>query len=84
MLENTHTNGDVWAYGRDTTQGLITVYAMRMAAVFTLWVEHGGPTRFDASSLGLLRRIRRGAGAAVRFLRAGIGWTACSRAGCSC
>ena len=42
MLESTHTNGDVWAYGRDTTQGLITVYAMRMAAVFTLSVSTAG------------------------------------------
>ena len=39
---STHTNGDVWAYGRDTTQGLITVYAMRMAAVFTLSVSTAG------------------------------------------
>ena len=28
-----------WAYGRDTTRGLISVYAMRMAAVFTLSVS---------------------------------------------
>ena len=39
MLESPHTNGDVWAYGRDTTRGLISVYAMRMAAVFTLSVS---------------------------------------------
>ena len=42
MLDSTHTNGDVWAYGRDTTHGLITVYAMRMAAVFTVSVSTVG------------------------------------------
>ncbi len=39
MLEGQHVNGDVWAYGRDTSRGLISVYAMRMAAVFTLSVS---------------------------------------------
>ena len=39
MLDGPHTNGDVWAYGVDTSQGLISVYAMRMAAVFTLSVS---------------------------------------------
>ncbi|RYV50902.1 hypothetical protein [Pengzhenrongella frigida] len=29
----------IWAFGRGTTQALITVYAMRMAAVFTLSVS---------------------------------------------
>lgn len=31
-------NADVWNYGRGTAQGLISVYAMRMAAVFTISV----------------------------------------------
>jgi len=39
MLEGQNVNGDVWAYGRDTSRGLISVYAMRMAAVFTLSVS---------------------------------------------
>ena len=42
MLDGPHTNGDVWAYGVDTSQGLISVYAMRMAAVFTLSVSTVG------------------------------------------
>src|SRR4029078_8306210 len=42
MLNGPHTNSDVWAYGHDTTQGLISVYAMRMAAVFTLPVSTVG------------------------------------------
>lgn len=39
MLDGTNANPDVWAYGRDTSRGLISVYAMRMAAVFTLSVS---------------------------------------------
>ena len=42
MLEGPHASGDVWAYGLDTSQGLISVYAMRMAAVFTLSVSTVG------------------------------------------
>ena len=42
MLDSAHTNGDVWAYGLDTSQALISVYAMRMAAVFTLSVSTVG------------------------------------------
>jgi hypothetical protein len=42
MLEGPHANADVWAYGLDTSQGLISVYAMRMAAVFTLSVSTVG------------------------------------------
>lgn len=33
---------EVWAYGRDSTQTLVSVYAMRMAAVFTLSVSTVG------------------------------------------
>ena len=36
------TTTSVWEYGRDTTQVLISVYAMRMAAVFTLSVSTVG------------------------------------------
>jgi hypothetical protein len=42
MLEGPNSNADVWAYGLDTSQGLISVYAMRMAAVFTLSVSTVG------------------------------------------
>jgi hypothetical protein len=42
MLEGPNTNPDVWAYGLDTSRGLISVYAMRMAAVFTLSVSTVG------------------------------------------
>ena len=42
MLDGTHVNPDVWAYGRDTSYGLISVYAMRMAAVFTISVSTAG------------------------------------------
>jgi hypothetical protein len=42
MLAGPNVNADVWAFGRDSTQGLITVYAMRMAAVFTLSVSTVG------------------------------------------
>jgi hypothetical protein len=38
MLAGANANADVFAYGRDTAQGLFSVYAMRMAAVFTLSV----------------------------------------------
>ena len=39
MLEHPTADADVWSYGRDTSRGLISVYAMRMAAVFTLSVS---------------------------------------------
>jgi hypothetical protein len=42
MLDSPNANPDVWAYGRDTSQGLVSVYAMRMAAVFTLSVSTAG------------------------------------------
>jgi hypothetical protein len=38
MLASPAINTDVFAYGNSTTQTLISVYAMRMAAVFTLSV----------------------------------------------
>ena len=39
MLAGSDPNADLFAYGRSTTQTLISVYAMRMAAVFTLSVS---------------------------------------------
>jgi hypothetical protein len=42
MLDSPNANRDVWAYGRNTSEGLISVYAMRMAAVFTLSVSTAG------------------------------------------
>jgi hypothetical protein len=41
-LEGPNASSDVWAYGLDTSRGLISVYAMRMAAVFTLSVSTVG------------------------------------------
>ncbi|WUJ68411.1 hypothetical protein OG809_25260 [Kribbella soli] len=42
MLAGADVNPDVWAFGRGSTQTLISVYAMRMAAVFTLSVSTVG------------------------------------------
>jgi hypothetical protein len=42
MLAGANANADVFAYGRDTAQGLFSVYALRMAAVFTLSVSTVG------------------------------------------
>ena len=39
MLDGPSTNPDVWAYASDNSQRLISVYAMRMAAVFTVSVS---------------------------------------------
>lgn len=39
MLERPNANPDLWAFGRTDTQTLVSVYAMRMAAVFTLSVS---------------------------------------------
>jgi hypothetical protein len=39
MLSGSNVNADIFAYGRSTTQALISIYAMRMAAVFTLSVS---------------------------------------------
>jgi hypothetical protein len=42
MLAGADVNADVLAYGSETAQGLISVYAMRMAAVFTISVSTVG------------------------------------------
>ena len=42
MLAGADPNADLFAYGRSSTQTLISVYAMRMAAVFTLSVSTVG------------------------------------------
>jgi hypothetical protein len=42
MLAASNPNGDLFAFGRSSTQTLISVYAMRMAAVFTLSVSTVG------------------------------------------
>ncbi len=42
MLDETRVNADVWNFSRSTTQTLVSVYAMRMAAVFTLSVSTVG------------------------------------------
>jgi hypothetical protein len=39
MLAGTHVDTNVWNFGIGTTQTLVSVYAMRMAAVFTLSVS---------------------------------------------
>jgi hypothetical protein len=39
MLAAADANPDIWAFGRSSTQAIISVYAMRMAAVFTLSVS---------------------------------------------
>jgi hypothetical protein len=39
MLSGSNVNADVYEFGRGSTQTLISVYAMRMAAVFTLSVS---------------------------------------------
>jgi hypothetical protein len=42
MLAGSNVDANLWAYGRDSTQTLISVYAMRMAAVFTISVSTAG------------------------------------------
>jgi hypothetical protein len=39
LLGGSNANPDLWAFGRSNTQTLVSVYAMRMAAVFTLSVS---------------------------------------------
>jgi hypothetical protein len=39
MLAGPNVNADVWAFGRDSTNAIVSVYAMRMAAVFTVSVS---------------------------------------------
>jgi hypothetical protein len=39
MFEVQHINPDLWRYGQDNVEGLFAVYAMRMAAVFTIAVS---------------------------------------------
>ena len=47
MLFRPDPSSAVWAFGRDNSQTLVSVYAMRMAAVFTLSVSTAG-IRADA------------------------------------
>ena len=42
LVAEANPNADVFAYGRDVSQGLFSVYAMRMAAVFTISVSTVG------------------------------------------
>jgi hypothetical protein len=42
MLADADVNADIFVYGSETAQGLISVYAMRMAAVFTISVSTVG------------------------------------------
>ena len=42
MVASPNADADVWAFGRSSTETLISVYAMRMAAVFTLSVSTVG------------------------------------------
>ena len=42
MLGRPRVDNDLWLYGRGATQTIISVYAMRMAAVFTLSVSTVG------------------------------------------
>lgn len=42
MFAEANLNADVFEYGRDVSQGLFSVYAMRMAAVFTISVSSVG------------------------------------------
>jgi hypothetical protein len=39
MVPGQHLDAGIWAFGRGTTETLVSVYAMRMAAVFTLSVS---------------------------------------------
>lgn len=42
MVASPNANADVWAFGRSSTETLVSVYAMRMAAVFSLSVSSVG------------------------------------------
>ncbi len=42
MVDRPHVDEELWLFGRGATQTLISVYAMRMAAVFTLSVSTVG------------------------------------------
>jgi hypothetical protein len=42
LVAEANLNADVFSYGRDVSQGLFSVYAMRMAAVFTISVSTVG------------------------------------------
>ena len=65
MLERSNADPDVWAYGRDTSVGLISVYAMRMAAVFTLSVSTAGLRAAALPRWVSLLGLPRGAGSAA-------------------
>ena len=39
MVSGPNVSAELWSYGRDSTHALVSVYALRMAAVFTLSVS---------------------------------------------
>jgi hypothetical protein len=42
MVASANADADLWAFGRSSTETLVSVYAMRMAAVFTISVSSVG------------------------------------------
>ena len=42
LVDRPRTDNEIWLFGRDFTQSVISVYAMRMAAVFTISVSSLG------------------------------------------
>ena len=60
MVARPDVDTNLWLFGRDSTQTLVSVYALRMAAVFTLSVSTVGVTHRRGSEMGRLPRIRHG------------------------
>jgi hypothetical protein len=56
MLAEANVNVDFFAHRRDTSQGYMSVYAMRMAAVFTLFVSTVGLPDLGPAALDLIPR----------------------------
>ncbi|HEX3198218.1 MAG TPA: hypothetical protein VHR39_11780, partial [Propionibacteriaceae bacterium] len=65
MLARPNPNADLFAYGPSSTQALISVYAMRMAAAFTLSVSTVGLRTLRTAALDLLPRLFGGADSAA-------------------
>ena len=79
MLAGANVDGDLWEYGRTSTVVLVSVYAMRMAAVFTLSVSTLGLR--TSAALGRLPRLRERVDPAARGRHARMDPAGLSRLG---
>ena len=83
MVSGPDLDAGVWTFGRGTTEALVSVYAMRMAAVFTLSVSTVA-LRTPPSRAGCRSAATRSRWCSSSSPARTSGRSSCSRPGCSC